>query len=74
MNRHIHKKPEARGYASDAATLLGHALELLHKAESKLTLSGWRGAAHGVHQAKLRVDSWRGKVYAEIDAISRGEI
>lgn len=74
MNRHIYKKPEAAGHARDAATLMAHAMEMLGRAETKLELSGWRGAAHGIHQAKLRVNSWRGKVYAEIDAIGRGEI
>lgn len=74
MKRHISKKAEAPGHLRRAAGLLAEAMELLRRAEMELELAGWRGAAHGVHQAGLRVHSWRGKMYDELDAVRKGEI
>lgn len=74
MKRHINKGPAAAAAADDAALLLTEAMAILGRAESKMELSGWGGAAHGIHQAKLRVDSWRDKIYAELAAIGRGDL
>ena len=63
---HLSKKPDAAVHALAGADLLTEAMGLLGRAELALKNSGYRGAAHGVHQAKLRVDSWRDKVYAEL--------
>lgn len=72
MNRHISKKPAAPRHAQAAADMLSDAIELLGKAETELTSSGWHRASVGVYQAKLRIESWRSKVFAELHAVKGG--
>lgn len=63
---HLYKKPEAPAHANAACGYMETALELLKHAESEATLSGYRGAAHGIHQAAARVRDWLGKVDKEL--------
>jgi hypothetical protein len=63
---HLNKKPEAWVYARRAAILLEQANELLEQAETSARASGYHRAATGIHQANLRVASWREKIYREV--------
>jgi hypothetical protein len=72
MTRHIRKTAVAVGHAKDAVTWMDEAIALLGKAEAHLELSGHRNAAHGTHQAKLRIVSWSQKVFEEVEAIRQG--
>lgn len=64
---YLHKRPGVRATAAAGAELLSQAVELVGRAEAMLEASGYRAAAHGSHQAKERLMSWRVKVDAAID-------
>lgn len=63
---HLYKKPEAVRHANVAHSHMLMAIDHLLDAEKQLKLSGYSGAAHGIHQANERVKSWLAKVDAEV--------
>ena len=65
---HLYKRAEAIGHAHGASAYLREAIRNLQAAERQLELSGYRGAARGVHQANERVKAWMEKVSAEVKA------
>jgi len=63
---YLYKRPGAVNAARLANHKLAVAMEVVNAAEGLLNAAGYRAAGHGVHQARMRLESWREKVRAAI--------
>lgn len=70
---HLYKKPDAADRADAAYCYLLDAMRKLEAAEGQLALSGYKGAARGIHQANERVKAWMEKVDQELKIVQRAK-